>query len=462
MVMRLPSFSDFSPEILGQDLRNCMSVIQQYAPDDAKVIEEWARLYFGGARNKRSSNNIPATLGSTGLIVRGVRPFTLTAFGQQVLNANSPTEAAEIFCKEIIEKQNGIKLIDAVRELVGRGVQVTKQSLKKELTRLGIGQLSTGTTDHTTLKNWMTVAGIFHGEKNKPQINDEVLKRLIGISGTEHDEFGGLSLAQQIFLELVRKQHEIDAGPFLISKLLDACLTSHSHLFSEDQFAREVRQPLVEGGWIIVNNLALGRQGGKSGRVSGTAKLLGIPLDRIVPDFSQVVPADLRKKIRTPLIQILKDLDSNSHVGGIALELLALRMILDLRLEPRNFRLRSRDTAYAEVDVTAEGSHLLFSRWVFQCKRIKTTAKVGVSDVAKEVGIAVYTKAHVIAMVATTDFTADAYEYAREITKATHLQFLFLPKKAVERYLKEGQGFLLHYVMENAGKVMAEKRTQPV
>lgn len=456
--MRLPSFNDFSPEILKGDLRPCLAAIERYAPDDKRVVEEWANAYFHGKSNKRSTTNIPATLRSTGLIA-GDRPFALTDFGKKVASAASAVEAAEIFCSELIEKRNGIKLIEAIRELAGRGEPVTKKSLKRELERLGISQLSTNTTDHTTLKNWMVKAGILTGDNARPVVDDAVLKRLIGINDAEHDELAGLSLPQQIFLQLLRKRHETEGGPFLTRDLFHECLGSHPHLFAEDQFARAIRIPLEKGGWLSTTGLATGPQGGKSGRIIGTGKLISIPVDKFVPDFEQLVPGDLRKRIRTPLSEILEDLDgADDHKGGLALELLALRMILDLRLEPRGFRLRSKDTAYAEVDVTAEGKNLLFSRWVFQCKRVR--GRVGLSEVAKEVGIAVYTRAHVIVMVATSSFSDDAYQFARQISRITSMQFLFLPGVIVRRYLSEGATFLREYVLGSAGTAMVEKRGQ--
>lgn len=457
--MRLPSFNDFSPEILKGDLRPCLAAVERFSANDERVIQEWAKDYFGGKANKRSSTNIPATLTSTGLVARDSRPFALTDFGKRVAHAPNATDAAEIFCQELIDKKNGIKVIEAVRELTGRGDLVTKKSLKVELERLGVKSLSTNTTDHTTLKNWMFEAGIFRGEKARPQIDDGVLKRLIGISNLEQDDFSKLSLAQQIFLQSLRKRHETEAGPFQARDLLQECLETHPHLFSEDQFARSIRQPLERDGWLTTVGLAQGPQGGKSGKVAGTEKLLSIPLEKVIPDFDQLVPADLRRRIRTPLKEILNDLDgSDDHKGGLALELLALRMILDLRLEPRGFRLRSRDTAFAEVDVTAEGRHLLFSRWVFQCKRVK--GKVGLSEVAKEVGIAVYTRAHVVVMISTSDFSEDAYQFARQIARITPLQFLFLPGHVVREYLLEGPNFLRQHVLANAGTAMVEKRNQ--
>ena len=150
----------------------------------------------------------------------------------------------------------------------------------------------------------------------------------------------------------------------------------------------------------------------------------------------------------------------NKNERGLGLELLALKMILDIGLEPRAFRLRSRDTAYAEVDLTAEGKNLLFSRWNFQCKCVGSRVSLG--DVAKEVGLAIYSKAHVVAVVTTSGFSSEAVAYAREISTATHLQFLFIDGAIVKDYLLRGALVLLDHVAANAAMVMAQKRLQPL
>jgi hypothetical protein len=186
--------------------------------------------------------------------------------------------------------------------------------------------------------------------------------------------------------------------------------------------------------------------------------------NEVIPDFKQVVPSELRSKLRTPLDKLSVDLfGSDKHKAGFALELLALRMIIDLGLDPRHFRLRSAETtAHAEVDLIAEGTHLLFSRWTFQCKRYgrDTITKVGLSAVAKEVGIAVFSKAHVIVMVTTTDFTRDAIAYAEEVTRATHLQFVFVNGRVVDEYLNEGKNALWRHFKGNTVDIMTMKRGQ--
>lgn len=458
---RLPSFNDFSPAILQADLRKCLAAVRDGGGDDEKVIEAWEGLFFGGVKNKRSRTNIPATLGSTGLST-GVRPLALSELGQKVLDAGSAKDAAQIFCADIIRNQNGELLLGAIGSLRARNEKITKESLKTELQHAGVTSLSNNTTDHTTLKNWMIAAEIIDTE-GKP--NDTLLKNLLGISATEMSEWALLPLAQQVFLKQLRREHIVGAGPFQAKDLLRACLEMYPDLFDAAQFAKKIRDPLQAAGWISVTGLPTGKNAGKSGRVSGTPKLLDIPVDQVVPDFESVIPAALRAKIDTPLETILKDLfGKDNHRGGLALELLSLRMVLDLGLEPRNFRLRSAQTGHAEVDLLAEGSHLMFSRWTFQCKRYdkSTKAKIGLSDVAKEVGIALFVKAHVVVMVTTTNFSADAKKYADAMSEATPLQFLFIDGNAIESYLTKGKSSLLDHARKNAASVMAQKRAQPV
>lgn len=457
---RIPSFNDFSPVILKQDIRTCLAAIRDAGGDDDAVISKWANQYFNGTKNGRSKTNIPATLRSTGLTT-GKRPMELSDFGRAVLDAPTALEATQRFCAGIIRDRNGDVLLSAVASLRKRNETISKESLKAELQLAGIEGLSTNTTDHTTLKNWF-IEGQILAADGVP--NDSLLKSLVGISAAEMDDWASLSLPQQLFLQQLIREHLVGSGPFLAKNLFRPCVEKYPHLFDGAQFARQITKPLVAGGWIEVSGLGGGAHGGKSGRICGTSKLLAIPIERAVPDFDSAVPAELRSKLNMPLEEIKQNLRSkDKNVGGLALELLVLRMVIDLGLEPRNFRLRSAQSGHAEVDLLAEGAHLMFSRWTFQCKRYeKSTTKVGLSDVAKEVGIALYTKSHVIAMVTTSGFSADARKYADVMSEATSLQFLFIDGKAIDEYLSEGKERLLEHARENARNVMTRKRNQPI
>jgi hypothetical protein len=455
---RLPSFNDFSPGII-KDVREPLRLVGENVGDFDAIAAAWAQAFFKGEDNKRARTNIAATLGNIGLLDR--KSASLTAEGKKVLDAPTSTEAAARFVLHIINTRNGMLLIDAITSLNRRGDGVTKDSLKQALQRLGVEGLSSGTTDHTTLRNWMVEARVLGpGPDFKP--NDSALKSLLGISAGERTDFLALPLAQQIFLKILRRVVEPEESHTVPTKLvLDECLRDYRSHFDEDQASAKVLRPLEAVGWIKLANRSTKASGGKSGVVQATEKLLSIPIDQIVPDFDSVVPADLRAKIDTPRQEILHLLKSEAKYDrGLGLELLALRMLIDLGLQPRSFRQRSRDTAYAELDLTAEGANLLFSRWNLQCKCV--SARVSLADVAKEVGLAIYSKSHVVAMVTTSDFTREALAYAREITLATHLQFLFVTGDVVNAFLTDGPAKLLDHVAQNALQVMAIKRSQPI
>jgi hypothetical protein len=457
---RLPSFNDFSPRIIG-DVRRPLEILDRLAPDMAATIAEWDRAFFASAGNKRAGTNIPATLGSLGLMTR--TPLALTDAGKAILGAPDALTAAQRMVRHVVDTRNGMAIIDAVRSLNMRCEALSKDSLKRELEINGIEGLSNATTDHTTLLNWMIEAGLFERDgRANPQADEAVMKAVLGISASERSSFADLPLSQQIFLQVLRRIAEANGGAELPAKqVIDECLRDHRARFDEDQIRAKVIKPLADAGWLEVPSAVTTGRGGKSGPIVPSAKLLGIPIEAVLPDFDQVIPADLRSKIDLPAAEVKRLLaSSQTYDRGLGLELLALKMILDIGLEPRAFRLRSRDTAYAEVDLTAEGKNLLFSRWNFQCKCV--SGKVSLGEVAKEVGLAIYSKAHVVAVVTTSDFSSEAIAYAREITQATHLQFLLVNGAIVRGYLDKGSGVLLDHVTKNAASVMAQKRSQPV
>lgn len=456
---RLPSFNDFSPEIIG-DIRRPLEILGQLEPDKAAVIAEWDRVFFSSADNKRASTNIPATLTSLGLMTRV--PFGLTNAGKAILTASSPEEAAQRLSRHVVDTCNGMAIIDAVRSLSTRGDLLGKVSLKRELETIGIEGLSNATTDHTTLLNWMIKAGLFTREgRSNPQPVETAMKAVLGISASERSSFADLPLGQQAFLQVLRRIAEANgSNPLPAKRVIDECLRDHRAQFDEDQIRAKVIRPLAEAGWIeMLGTSASAGRGGKSGTIQPSRMLMDIPISRVVPDFEQIVPADLRAKIDLPLAEVRRLLaSSQTYDRGLGLELLALKMILQIGLEPRAFRLRSRDTAYAEVDLTAEGKKLIFSRWNFQCKCVGGHVSLG--DVAKEVGLAIYCKAHVVAVVTTGEFSSEAIAYAREITQATHLQFLLVNGTIVRSYLEKGESVLLDYLATNAASVMTQKRSQ--
>lgn len=453
---RFPRFHDFSPAIF-EDIREPLLAVKKHAGDDDAVIDEICALKGWPSEKRKRAGNVLITLRYNGLLDK-----TLTPLGESIASAATAEAAASRFCEHLLKNINGFALIEAIQALNRRAVLTSKRSIKEELGRVGI-RLATGATHHLILAMWLACCDVLRRDKGNYSVNDGALKKLIGIDSKEGAELDGLEVAQRLCLRILRRI-AITEGTNLVpaKRIFDECLRDYPKFFVEDQMRRKVIEPLESGGWVKTSGLTTGR-GAKSGQVQATSKLLGIPVEAIVPGFDAAVPPDLRKRLDTPLTEIRAMLDSAStHDRGLGLELLVLRMILDLSLIPRGFRKRAKSTGGAEVDVVAEGKHLLFSRWMFQCKAFTARANVDIEDVAREVGIAIHAKAHVIAMVSTGGFTRGAYEFANEITSSTHLQFLFVDGKRVRDYLANGATRLIDHVLENAGEVLRKKGEQPL
>ena len=450
---RIPSFNDFSPVLIA-DIREVLKAVANFGPDKDKIYQAWADLNFGGKVNTRSTTNTRSTLTSTGLL--DASSMTLTPAGQAIAAANAKDEAAALLSAHIIKERNGILVLKAIVAIRTRDETVTKARLAKELTLFGVA-LSTGTTDHTTLMNWMAEGGLLIKSKNFEPVETKI-KKLTGLSTSEAYEWDGLPVQQQVFVQTLRRLAEVEPTHTVPTKqVYDECLAEHSVLFDADQLQKKVVAPLEKAGWVQVQR-AQGRQGGKSGSVTATQKLMDIPLAVLMPGFETAIPGDLLSKINTPLADIQKLLASTKkNEAGLGLELLALRMLIDLGLEPRGFRVRSTDTGGAEVDLIAEGRHLLFSRWTIQCKNVSNS--VHLADVAKEVGIAMFSRSHVVVMLSTNKFTQQAKDFARHITQTTHLQFVFIDKPVVQAYLKEGPQPLHQHFVQNAGMVMQDRKS---
>ncbi|MEX2376347.1 MAG: restriction endonuclease [Dehalococcoidia bacterium] len=394
---RLPSFNDFSPGIIGS-IKECLQIVAETEGDRAAGVTRFREKYFEGEDNKRSRVNLPTSLGPKGLDLVDLRTWSLTELGREALAADNEKRALLIVLTDVIERRNGDKLLDAVRTLEKREHRGSfKSGLKTELASLGITDLSTATTDHTTLANWMVKANLLVREgRTGYRVNEDGVRDVLGITTDDRAELASLRAGQQLIIKWLRMAHEHgESTGIRATNLIETLLTKYPGLFPEDQFAKSMLKPLEESGFIEVEGRTSGR-GARSGIVRATRKLLAIPIDQIQPDFGAAIPRDLRAKLQTPRQEILRMLKSRHNwERGFGLELLVLRMLSALGLEVRGFRKRSRETAHAEIDLLAEGAALVFSRWTIQCKCHKT-AKVDLHDVAKEVGIAIHQKAHVV------------------------------------------------------------------
>jgi len=352
-------------------------------------------------------------------------------------------------------------VLDAVRHLQRQGVRPTKNELLNVLRNVFGYDIPTASTRHTAILNWLAQAGVCQGAKGSYQIDEDLLENLLGLKQADRHDWHMLTRDQKNFALSLRQLAKTHGKESIPARDVYAYAKNRYGLEApEDQMASRIFRPLESDGWITRPGLGAGR-GGKSGIVKPTRKLTNPDLQAVLEEPEPNIPPDLTRRLQEPLTKIRGNLKSNSKaVKGIALELLALRMVMDLGLMPTGFRVRSTETGGAEVDLTAEGAHLLFSRWTVQCKNI---SKVNLADLAKEIGMATLLKAHIVVMVATGEFASTVEHFARQVAETTPLQVVLVPGGVVDRYLGSGEksvGTLMEFFRETAAETMLLKTPQ--
>ena len=288
-----------------------------------------------------------------------------------------------------------------------------------------------------------------------------VVQQLAGMSLEAADAWSVLTIDQRAFLRVLRRMALLEGRKDIPAKaVVDAVETEYGPIFKRpDQLAATIFKPLADPslGWITHAVTSSGR-GGKSGSIAATPKLLETEVDLLPQGEGWGIPPDLKAKLQTPLDQIYADLKSaDTHTKGVALELLAIRMAIDLTLTPTRLRERGVRTGGAEVDLVAEAAHLYFSRWLLQCKN---TGKVHVSALAKEVGMAVLLRANVIVIVTTGTFSPAVKMYANEIAATTPLQAILVDREVLGAYRSGGASVLRKHFSDAARETLSVKRPQ--
>ncbi len=467
---KLPSGGEFSP---GQiDLRVALAIVQRHAGNREAAKGEIRAQWFSTAASKRQdpAERLEQQLARADNVIIGMMSYglfdsktqRLTSVGEYLLQTKSDDELHAEFARHILSnnKRIGLTVVQAVLALQSRRERVSKASLAIELERYGI-EPPRATTHHLVLLNWLRKAGVLVGDGGY-RVDEARAGELAGIGLAAADEWAQFTTAERAFLRTLRQLAEVQGtSPFLVNTVLDTAEATLGPVFKgvSDRLRDKVFRPLAETGWIKLSGVGAGR-GGKGGFVGATEKLLALDLGSIPPMVGRGIPADLRAKLNTPLDDIYRDLDSDDKVvKGIALELLAIRIASELNLTPTGLRVRGRETGGAEVDLIAQAVHLHFSRWLFQCKNTPTS-RVPLSDLARELGMCVLLKAHVIVMVTTGTFSSEVKGYAESLASTTSHQVVLVDKEVLRRYRVRGGAVLLEHFQRTAADTMRLKQPQ--
>lgn len=335
-----------------------------------------------------------------------------------------------------------------------RALPIRNETLRLELRRRGYS-VTVNSGDAGKLRQWLELAGVV----NKGwAINTARLTELTGVSTVVLGDWQALTRPQRAFMSTIRRISESrGTRPIPSPELVTFVREEHGAIFDEGQLAK-VYKALVGGGWITHELSQSGGRGGKGGYITPTKKLLDVDFELLTGFRPGDLPADLRAVLSRPLDDIYAELKSpDTYVKGLALELLTVNLATDLGLTPLQLRVRGVRTGGAEVDLVAEGAHLQFSRWLFQCKNTKT---VDVGVLAKEIGMATLLQAHVVVVATTGRFSDTVVTYAARVTQTTSFQVVLLDADLLARYRRGGALALRARLHDDARAALQLKRPQ--
>ena len=465
--MKLPFSSEFSPGTIGLDgLIVCLRIVLENEGNSSGINEKLRQQYFTdsalqqvdeAARLKQQlnrANNIVIAMAAYGLIDLTTR--RLTDFGKELLEITDESDRNDAFAHSIMLYRNGLQLLKSVRTLQSRGgAKIGLSAVREQLRRDGF-TVPVGNVDASKVRMWLELSGVI--DKHWV-INEKKLAALLGVPIETLDEWDTLTAAQKAFVRTLQRQgRSRGEQPIPSPELVEMVKAEHGPIFNEAQIAAKIYGPLVAGGWIKQDGNESGRRG-KGGLITPTAKLIELDLDLADTFRTDRLPADLRAALGKSTKEIRNDLDStDTYTKGIALELLAVRMASDLGLSPVGLRVRGVKTGGAEVDFIAEGAHLIYSRWIFQCKN---TAKVDVAVLSKEIGMATLLQCDVIVIATTGSFSSTVRKYADQVIANTPFQVVLIDQPVLDAYARGGSvAALRNHLHSTASQALTLKSSQ--
>lgn len=447
------------------ELQHILELLSAHpARDKDQLVEEIRARYFGDSASRYSdperrlkeqdkrSNNVLIGLREYGLM-EGDHASSLA---WELAPLDQAEQHARL-ARHILVSLNGVDVLRAVLDLQTRRVAVNKDSLAEEL-RSNFGyEMPRDTTKHLLLLGWLRKARVL--PERGYSIDEGRVKELAGIEIRPLDEWQSMPLGQQAFVQVLRRLGLTHGkAEHAVSSVLDQAEQEYGRLYLGGRTAAMVLAPLEALGWVETSGSTGGR-GAKSGRVAPSQKLLDFDFELALGFSVPAIPADLRAMINRPLQEIGADLtDPDTHVAGLALELLTLRLVLALGLNPVDFRKRDNKTGGGEVDVLAEGVHLHFSRWLVQCKNQR--AAVTLSALAKEVGMSVLLHAHVIVIATTGRFAKSVLAYAEQVAHTTAMQVVLVDGDTIRSFLRGSDDVIKKHFRNAAAETLRLKSSQ--
>lgn len=412
----LPFGSEFSPAQI--DLPVLLELAYQHgrnwkAFEDA-VRERYFQEHTTSDYNKRKlANNTKLSLRAYGLV--GDKDTTLSEVGAAFYDLRHNESALyESFARHILVNCQGTNFVQCILDMHTAGEEINLNKLRLWLQERGI-VVPRGGKHMSTLRLWLQRAGVFVSGYRVCLVR---LEEILGLGVEELETLSALTPEQRAYLKTLANMDS--GGPHASNDLERLAAATYGVTFNEKNLPKQVLYPLRDTGYITLERgTAKGGRGAKPFLIASTDKLKAELVTPLIQQIERQTHADLRPLLRKSFKEVRKDLRSGDrHIRGLALEVLAFKLMRLIDLSYVATRLRGSATGGAEVDLIFEGARLVFSRWQVQCKNSR---RVALDDVAKEVGLTHFLKSNVIVMVTTGEVGREARRYADKIMADSNL-----------------------------------------
>jgi site-specific DNA-methyltransferase (cytosine-N4-specific) len=447
----LPFGSEFSPSQV--DLPTLLEIANKSTDWQSFELTVKAKYFDTHATSEYNRRKL-ANNCKLGMIAYDItdRNAQLTEFGKKLHSLkDNEKELYKEFAKHILLDKHGLALVQCILDMLSANESIKLTTLREWLEERGV-HFPRGGKHPSIMRLWLEKAGIFHS--NSWRVNESRLQEIVGSPLSEIESLALLSPQQKAFVKALANLDS--TGPFLSNDIEKMASATYGIKFDEKNLPKQVLYALESAGYIqLTRGTKEPGRGAKPFLVTVTEKLRKDLIEPVLKQFEDQTNVELRPLLRKPLNEILVDLKSdNRHLRGLALEALAFKIMRLIDLKYIATRLRGSETGGAEVDLIFEGLQLAFSRWQIQCKN---TARVGLDDVAKEVGLTFALKSNVVVVVSTGEIGPEARKYASHVMSTSNLDVVLIDRDDIDS-VKDNPTSIVDILMREAKRAMQIKK----
>ncbi len=434
---RMPFGKQFSPNQV--DLPDLLRLAKSHEGDEGAFKDAirkrfWVKKGRSDLDSSKLATNTFWAMRDYGLLA-GSGAYAMTEVGNLLVGlVGSPGEMYRAFGLHILTERFGMQLVEVARARTARGQALTAPAIAAGIQALDIDPGGRSGEKLNPMRLWLERAGVFVAGANW-KIDEQGLERVLGVTGDELEVLAALPAEQRAFLRALVSCTGVP--PIDSAGIRDlAELQTDGIRFNHKMLPKEVLEPLADAGWLQWTKKTGGR-GGKAHQVAPTAALaakVGLPLANALADQAHLEdPADLRRPF-SDLLGLARSKTASNHERGQALEGLCLQIVRLLGAQFVDWRLRSNQSAGAEVDVLAE-----FRGGRYQLLQIQSKASPisGREVVDREVGVSRALRSNILLFVTARRVGNAPRAAAAKYMQRTNLAILFLDGDDLDR-IKEG------------------------